>query len=89
MGDITLLDESKDVGARNLRQLAALYCGATSGFEVQINYYFTTSIFSFYLLDIIDSILLKCKFLSTARKYLVYLCLWEIIIFTNLSYKRD
>ncbi|KAM7462021.1 hypothetical protein LguiA_030142 [Lonicera macranthoides] len=33
MGDITRLDESKDVGARNLRQLAALYCGATSGFE--------------------------------------------------------
>ncbi|KAM7513955.1 hypothetical protein LguiA_003538 [Lonicera macranthoides] len=34
VGDITLLDESKDVGARNLRQLAALYCGATSGFEL-------------------------------------------------------
>lgn len=36
MGDIALLDESKDVGATNRRQLAALYCGANSGFEVQI-----------------------------------------------------
>ena len=35
MGDVTLLDEKKDVGATNCRQLAALYCGASSGFEVQ------------------------------------------------------
>lgn len=35
MGDVTLLDEKKDVGATNLRQLAALHCGASSGFEVQ------------------------------------------------------
>lgn len=34
VGDIVLLDEKKDVGATNRRQLAALYCGATSGFEV-------------------------------------------------------
>ncbi|XP_071737837.1 phenylalanine--tRNA ligase beta subunit, cytoplasmic [Rutidosis leptorrhynchoides] len=34
VGDITVLDESKDVGAINRRQLAALYCGATSGFEL-------------------------------------------------------
>lgn len=29
-----MLDEKKDVGASNRRQLAALYCGANSGFEV-------------------------------------------------------
>lgn len=34
VGDIVLLDETKDVGAVNRRQLAALYCGASSGFEV-------------------------------------------------------
>ncbi|KAG5565415.1 hypothetical protein RHGRI_001338 [Rhododendron griersonianum] len=34
VGDIVLLDEMKDVGAANCRQLAALYCGATSGFEI-------------------------------------------------------
>ncbi|KAK4413309.1 Phenylalanine--tRNA ligase beta subunit, cytoplasmic [Sesamum alatum] len=33
VGDAVLLDESKDVGASNRRHLAALYCGATSGFE--------------------------------------------------------
>ncbi|KVH98666.1 B3/B4 tRNA-binding domain-containing protein [Cynara cardunculus var. scolymus] len=33
VGDVTVLDELKDVGATNHRQLAALYCGATSGFE--------------------------------------------------------
>lgn len=38
MGDIAVLDESKDVGATNRRQLAALYCGATSGFEVEIHW---------------------------------------------------
>lgn len=36
MGDVTILDEKKDVGASNRRQLAALYCGASSGFEVQV-----------------------------------------------------
>ncbi|KAF7154586.1 hypothetical protein RHSIM_Rhsim01G0138800 [Rhododendron simsii] len=36
VGDIVLLDETKDVGAANRRQLAALYCGATSGFEFAI-----------------------------------------------------
>ncbi|KAK1551612.1 hypothetical protein Q3G72_001263 [Acer saccharum] len=34
VGDVVLLDEKKDVGAKNRRQLAALYCGATSGFEL-------------------------------------------------------
>lgn len=34
VGDVVLLDESKDVGATNRRQLAALHCGATSGFEL-------------------------------------------------------
>ncbi|KAJ0768792.1 putative phenylalanine--tRNA ligase [Helianthus annuus] len=34
VGDVTVLDELKDVGATNHRQLAALYCGATSGFEL-------------------------------------------------------
>ncbi|PSR96575.1 Phenylalanine--tRNA ligase beta subunit like [Actinidia chinensis var. chinensis] len=34
VGDITLLDEKKDVGASNCRRLAALYCGANSGFEL-------------------------------------------------------
>ncbi|KAK7265058.1 hypothetical protein RJT34_32674 [Clitoria ternatea] len=34
VGDIAILDEKKDVGAKNLRQLAALYCGATAGFEI-------------------------------------------------------
>ncbi|KAL5771815.1 hypothetical protein ACOSP7_011425 [Xanthoceras sorbifolium] len=34
IGDVVLLDEKKDVGASNRRQLAALYCGANSGFEL-------------------------------------------------------
>uniref|UniRef100_A0A5B7CBD6 phenylalanine--tRNA ligase n=1 Tax=Davidia involucrata TaxID=16924 RepID=A0A5B7CBD6_DAVIN len=34
VGDIALLDETKDVGSRNRRQLAALYCGPNSGFEL-------------------------------------------------------
>ena len=34
VGDIAVLDEQRDVGAKNLRQLAALYCGANAGFEV-------------------------------------------------------
>ncbi|XP_010529813.1 PREDICTED: phenylalanine--tRNA ligase beta subunit, cytoplasmic-like isoform X1 [Tarenaya hassleriana] len=34
VGDIALLDEKKDVGASNRRRLAALHCGATSGFEL-------------------------------------------------------
>lgn len=34
MGDISLLDDNRDVGAKNIRQLAALYCGANAGFEV-------------------------------------------------------
>ncbi|PIN23352.1 Phenylalanyl-tRNA synthetase beta subunit [Handroanthus impetiginosus] len=34
VGDVVLLDETKDVGASNRRHLAALYCGATSGFEL-------------------------------------------------------
>ncbi|EXB76381.1 putative phenylalanine--tRNA ligase beta subunit [Morus notabilis] len=34
VGDVAVLDETKDVGATNRRQLAALYCGATSGFEL-------------------------------------------------------
>ncbi|GJU10595.1 phenylalanine--tRNA ligase beta subunit, cytoplasmic [Tanacetum coccineum] len=34
VGDTAVLDETKDVGARNCRQLTALYCGATSGFEL-------------------------------------------------------
>ncbi|XP_047325904.1 phenylalanine--tRNA ligase beta subunit, cytoplasmic [Impatiens glandulifera] len=34
VGDITLLDESRDVGAKNIRRLGALYCGANSGFEL-------------------------------------------------------
>ncbi|KDO75282.1 hypothetical protein CISIN_1g007706mg [Citrus sinensis] len=34
VGDVVLLDEKKDVGASCRRRLAALYCGANSGFEV-------------------------------------------------------
>ncbi|XP_071925212.1 phenylalanine--tRNA ligase beta subunit, cytoplasmic-like isoform X3 [Coffea arabica] len=34
VGDVVLLDESKDVGATNRRHFAALYCGANSGFEL-------------------------------------------------------
>lgn len=34
VGDVVLLDEKKDVGAANRRLLAALYCGANSGFEL-------------------------------------------------------
>ncbi|XP_057978331.1 phenylalanine--tRNA ligase beta subunit, cytoplasmic-like [Malania oleifera] len=34
VGDISILDETKDVGATNRRQLAALYCGSHSGFEL-------------------------------------------------------
>jgi phenylalanyl-tRNA synthetase beta chain len=33
VGDIAVMDESKDVGSRNQRQLAALYCDSTSGLE--------------------------------------------------------
>ncbi|EPS68377.1 hypothetical protein M569_06395, partial [Genlisea aurea] len=33
-GDVVVLDKKKDVGASNRRRLAALYCGATSGFEL-------------------------------------------------------
>ncbi|KAJ0761410.1 putative phenylalanine--tRNA ligase [Helianthus annuus] len=36
VGDVTVFDELKDVGSTNHRQLAALYCGATSGFEVKL-----------------------------------------------------
>lgn len=36
MGDVVLLDEKKDVGASNRRLLGALYCGANSGFEVNL-----------------------------------------------------
>ncbi|KAK6115526.1 hypothetical protein DH2020_007795 [Rehmannia glutinosa] len=38
VGDVVLLDETKDVGASNHRHLGALYCGATSGFEVLDNF---------------------------------------------------
>lgn len=38
MGDVVLLNETKDVGASNHRYLAALYCGSTSGFEVPIQH---------------------------------------------------
>lgn len=34
VGDVSVLDGNKDVGATNRRQIAALYCGATSGFEL-------------------------------------------------------
>ncbi|KAM6569381.1 hypothetical protein CsatB_017366 [Cannabis sativa] len=34
VGDVAVLDKTKDVGASNYRRLAALYCGATSGFEL-------------------------------------------------------
>ncbi|KAK9021952.1 hypothetical protein V6N11_011914 [Hibiscus sabdariffa] len=34
VGDVVLLDDKKDVGASNCRLLAALYCGANSGFEL-------------------------------------------------------
>lgn len=34
VGDVVLLDDKKDVGASNRRKLAALHCGATSGFEL-------------------------------------------------------
>ncbi|KAJ0857611.1 putative phenylalanine--tRNA ligase [Helianthus annuus] len=36
VGDVTVFDELKDVGATNHRQLVALYCGATSSFEVKL-----------------------------------------------------
>ncbi|CAL0307158.1 unnamed protein product [Lupinus luteus] len=34
VGDIAILDDKKDVGAKNCRHLAALYCGANAGFEI-------------------------------------------------------
>ncbi|KAK8537016.1 hypothetical protein V6N12_043197 [Hibiscus sabdariffa] len=34
VGDVVLLDDKKDVGASNRCLLAALYCGASSGFEL-------------------------------------------------------
>jgi phenylalanyl-tRNA synthetase beta chain len=33
VGDIAILADN-DVGAKNLRKLTALYCGANAGFEV-------------------------------------------------------
>ncbi|KAI3939223.1 hypothetical protein MKX01_002091 [Papaver californicum] len=33
MGDIVLLDDTKDVGAKNSRKVAALYCNESSGYE--------------------------------------------------------
>lgn len=35
VGDVVTLDGSRDVGASNNRQLAALYCNKQSGFEVR------------------------------------------------------
>lgn len=49
MGDIVLLDDTKDVGATNRRHLAALYCGATAGYEV---YYYHRTQFGHYHLYI-------------------------------------
>ncbi|KAK6925188.1 tRNA synthetase, B5-domain [Dillenia turbinata] len=34
VGDVSRLDETKDVCAANRRQIAALYCGSNSGFEL-------------------------------------------------------
>ncbi|KAK7346201.1 hypothetical protein VNO80_20716 [Phaseolus coccineus] len=34
VGDISILDDNRDVGAKNLWQLAALYCGANAGVEI-------------------------------------------------------
>ncbi|KAL9246122.1 hypothetical protein vseg_019696 [Gypsophila vaccaria] len=34
VGDVVLLSDANDVGAVNHRQLAALYCGSNSGFEI-------------------------------------------------------
>eukprot|EP00240_Pyramimonas_obovata_P000517 CAMPEP_0118935706 /NCGR_PEP_ID=MMETSP1169-20130426/15784_1 /TAXON_ID=36882 /ORGANISM="Pyramimonas obovata, Strain CCMP722" /LENGTH=593 /DNA_ID=CAMNT_0006878765 /DNA_START=54 /DNA_END=1835 /DNA_ORIENTATION=+ len=34
VSDVVELDAAKDVGAKNIRRAAALFCGATSGFEV-------------------------------------------------------
>jgi phenylalanyl-tRNA synthetase beta chain len=34
VGDVVVLDTSRDVGASNNRRLAALYCSSNSGFEV-------------------------------------------------------
>ncbi|RZC77252.1 hypothetical protein C5167_001368 [Papaver somniferum] len=33
MGDVVLLDDTKDVGAKNSRKVAALYCNQSSGYE--------------------------------------------------------
>ncbi|GAB4833462.1 hypothetical protein Ancab_031705 [Ancistrocladus abbreviatus] len=37
VGDALVLSKKKDVGATNCRQLAALHCGAISGFEVKLS----------------------------------------------------
>ena len=34
LSDVVLIDSTKDVGAKNERHLAALYCNVNSGFEV-------------------------------------------------------
>lgn len=34
VSDVCLIDDSTDVGARNERMCAAMYCGSTAGFEV-------------------------------------------------------
>ncbi|GAB4861245.1 hypothetical protein Ancab_036406 [Ancistrocladus abbreviatus] len=39
VGDAPVLNEKKDVGATNCRQLAELNCGAISGFEVKLSSY--------------------------------------------------
>ncbi|KAM7481635.1 hypothetical protein LguiB_006218 [Lonicera macranthoides] len=68
LGDITLLDESKDVGAGNLRQLAALYCGATSGFEIYRNFVIDDGVRGF--IELVDHISGRFPFVLIGTKSL-------------------
>lgn len=52
VGDVALLDDTRDVGAKNLRQLGALYCGANAGFEVY-DASFGCLVFQYKLLNVL------------------------------------
>lgn len=67
MGDVAVLDDSKDVGATNRRQLAALYCGATSGFEVEILWLLSDIICSLNILDYGDMGIFLLKLIGFIR----------------------
>lgn len=76
VGDIVLLDDTNDVGAVNRRHLAALYCGANSGFEVQI-YHICSSCSG-------SLVVLHCE-VSLDLNYLK--CIWTLSVASAAHYK--